>query len=650
MSTANSFSLLEGDDSGWSQPSKNKKKSKKKVSAAVEQSPAPVAQSDVIVQDAMATEEVEEFQVVKRGKLPKASGHTGSNGRGPIDAASLEKAAMEATAEARSALLKEWQVRAANETLFREELIRSQALERLVKGLASVAFAEDASPLASLLTAIAHPSLPTGFPKAVAELVVASGSLSPADPLAPGSQAAAAGAASVAVIKRGFPLQDAAASRAGGLAALQSVQTRLESLEASLEKTTTAKEQARIALQLVEAAREAADLGNTDTGAAAFPDAAAALSSLDSLRSALAARHKVLDQTDEGSTVEEQIAVAQRTHAREDATLAAEEKEADAQVVELERQLVAARAAAQEIKARRATGNQLLQRTVQGLQQGSKASAAAAAKMAAGVEAALGHADSVNTALQTAVAGATSQGDVKAVSKAWVECRIPARFAEATQQHLEAAAKYLKELGSKSAFYRERLEASSRQGEHLALLKERAAVAEHKKQRKGLETLLNDALSAAAAVEVSAQTTLEAWRTRQNKLRRQAGASALPAGASHRIDALARDIAELADDIASGRTVQEPVPSGKASRGGTATASVSEVSGRTTPGGASAAPSEDTSLKASEMAVLEQRLAALEEENKKKDAQIAAMMAAAAIEISSPSPTPAKKAWSGGKA
>lgn len=648
MSTANSFSLLEGDDSGWAQPSKNKKKSKKKTSAAVEQSPAPVAQSDVIVQDAMAAEEVEEFQVVKRGKLPKASGHPTNNGHGPIDSASLEKAAMVATAEARSALLKEWQVRAANEPLFREELIRSQALERLVEGLASVALAEDASPLASILTAVAHASLPTGFPKAVAELIVASGSLSPADPLAPGSQAAAAGAASVTLIKRGFPLQDAAASRAGGLAALQAVQTRLETLEGSLEKATSAKEQARIALQLFEAAREAADLGDTDTGAAAFPDAAAALSSLDSLRSALAARHDVLNQTDEGSTVEEQVAVAQRTQAREDAALAAEEKEADALVAELERQLIAARATAQEIKARLANGKQLLKRTVQGLQQGSKASAEAAAKMAAGVETALGHADGVNTALHTAVAGATSQSDVEAVSKAWVERCIPARYAEATQHHLEAAAKYLKELGSKSAFYRERLDASRRQGEQLALLNEGAAVKEHTKQRKGLETLLNDAVSAAATVEFAVQTTLEAWRTRQNRLRRQAGANALPAGASHRIDALARDIAELADDIAAGRSVQEPSLAKGSRSGGPATASASEVSGRTTPGAASAAPSEDTALRASELVALEQRLAALEEENKKKDAQIAAMMAAAAaVEISA---TPAKKAWGGDKA
>ena len=646
MSTANAFALLDGDDSGWSQPSKNKKKNKKKTSGASGQSQPPVAQSDVVVQDAPSAEEVEKFQIVKRGKAPKSTGHVNTNGLGPIDAASLEKAAKEATIAARSALLKEWHLRAANEPLFREELARSQALERLVERLASAALPENASPLAGILKIVAHPSLPAGLPEAVAELIIASGTLSPSDPLAPGSQAAAAGAAAVLVIESGLPLQDAAASRAGGLAALQAVQTRLESLALSLEKATTAKEQARISLQLFEAAREAADLGDTDSGAAAFPDAATALSTLDSLRSALSARHKVLTQTDEGTTVEEQVAAAQRAHAKEDASLAAEEKETDAQVAELERQLAAAKSAAQDIKTRRAAGKNLIQRTVKGLREGSEASAETAAKMAASVEVALKCADGVNTALQAAVSSASSQGDISSVTKSWIEGRFPARFAEATQQHLESAVKYLKEIGSKSAFYRERLNASTRQGEQLALLKDATAVAEHKKQRKGLESLLNDAVSAAAAVEVSAQASIAAWRTRQNRLRRQAGASALPAGAGHRIEALSREISELADDIAAGRTVQEtptaPSHSRGSNRGAGATGSASELSGRTTPGAASDTV-DSASLRAVEIAALEHRLASLEEENRKKDAQIAAMMKAAAVDIPAQASTPGKK-------
>jgi hypothetical protein len=664
MSAANAFSLLESEDDGWTQTTKNKKKSKKKTSLAADEK-TPQAEVPLLSQNVIggngATEG--EFQVVKRNKNPAKStvgngsivnGHSSS----ALDAAALEQAALKTSSGSqRTMLIKEWQAKARSDQMFRAEILKSQALERLVEGMVATSSVEDdAAPLGALLASIAHPSTPATLPQAVADLIVACGGLSPQDPLAPKPQAAAAVLAAIAVIKQGIPspAKTAAQKSGGGFAALEALDARLQSLEAAFERAVTSKDQARVATQLFEAAREGANLGNPDSGASAFPAAAAALSSLESLRSALTARHKVLTSQD-GASVEEQIALAQRDHSREDVSLATKETEADALIAELEQKLAAARAAAEQIKARRAAATQLLQQTIEGLTRGAVASAARAAKIATSLETAIQHAGKVDTSLHAAlVTVSVSADEGKEISKKWVESGLAGRFSATTIQQQESSLKYLKELGSKTAFYRERLDASTRQGEQLAMLKDTAALAEHKKQRKSLESLLADSLAAAVAVERSTQTTVEAWRTRQGQLRRQGGAAAIPAGTAQRIDSLAAEVVQLGTDIAAGRTIQAPIPPKthqQHHRSTTAGTPASGMSGRTTPGSSSVAMTaasgdDNMSLSistSSELAILEQRLAALEKENKKKDAQIAAMMAAASVDIPSPAPMPKKK-------
>jgi len=654
MSTSNAFSLLEGDDDGWTQTSRNKKKSKKKTSSAIEQTTQAVPtnlKSDAVDENGGAAA-AGGFQVVKRNKNPLKSNGGVSNGNGAaMDGAALEKVAMETkTGEGRTMLIKEWQAKIRSDQAFRTEILKSQAVERLVEGMATMSSLDaDAVPLSALLSSIAHPSTPPTLPQAVGDLIVMCGILSPQDPLAPKSQAAAAGSAAVRVIKQGAPVtaqNNGGSTSGGGMSALEALQKRLQSLEAAFERAVTSKDQARVATQLFEAAQEGADLGNPDHGTSAFPAAAAALKSLESLRSALVARHKILVAQGVAS-VEEQTAAAQHAHSVEDASLATKETEADALVTELERKLAAARTAAQEIKARRAAAKQILQQTVEGLTQGAAASTACAEKITSSLETARQHVDKLDTALHAVVKSVSVSADEgKELSKKWVESGLAGKFTATTVQQLEASVKYLKELGSKTAFYRERLGASTRQGEQLTMLKDTTALAGHKKQRKSLEGLLSDSLAAAIAVERSSQATVEAWRARQGRLRRQGGAAAIPAGAAEKIEALATEAVHVGEDIAAGRTVQAALPP-KPHRNNTSTAgTASEMSGRTSPGSSSvamtAASGEDTSM-SSELAILEQRLAALEKENKKKDAQIAAMMEAASVDIPSPAPMPKKK-------
>jgi hypothetical protein len=644
MSAANPFSLLEGDD-GWTQTTKNKKKSKKKPSSGVEKTEVPSSQ--VNNENGAGAGD---FQAVKtKTKNPvKGSGSTvnGNGSGGTMDAAALNKIALEATtSEGRTMLIKEWQARMRSDQASLAELLKSRAVERLVEGMATTSCHEaDLNPLAALLSSISHPSTPSVLPETVAHLIVICGILSSQDPLAPKPQAAAVGSAAVAVIKQGTPQS---AGQESGIAALEALQTRLQSLEAAFERAVTSKDQARVATQLVEAARDGADLGNPESGASSFPAAAAALSAIESLRSALTSRFKVLTAQD-GASVEEQTAAAQRAHTKEDATLAQKETEADALVADLEQKLTAARDAAHEIKARRAASKQLLQQTVEGLTRGAAASAANAAKISSTLETAIQRAEKVDTALHSVVKSVSSSVDEgKALSKRWIESGLAGQFTTTTIQQLESSVKYLKELGSKAAFYRERLDASTRQGDQLRMLKDTEALTTHTQQRKSLESLLSDSLTAAIAVERSAQAAVEAWRARQARIRRQGGASAIPAGSAQKIEALADEAGQIAADVAAGRTVQTTTATAatKQRNTRTGTRSASEMSGRTTPGSSSvaltAAGGDDTT--ASELAILEQRLAALEKENKKKDAQIAAMMAAASVDIPSPAPMPRKK-------
>ena len=712
----NSFELL--SDDGWSQaPSKNKRKSKKKTGAVQEDqqgsAPAPVADDG--------------FAVVKRGKQPKPNGPTAPsvNGHAPIDAANLVKEASSVSGTAKSQLLEAWSTRARQDPVFCAEIVKSRALEKLIASLAVEAQPKDAAPLAALLTAVVPSSsssstLPSDLPLAVAELTIASGTLAPLDSLAPSSEASKTAVAALATLtaptstspsttkKQADGLTLTPTPSGGGLTALKTLQSRLDSLEAALDRAATTKEQCRLTVEMGAAAQAAADLGDVGTGAAAFPEAAAALSALSTLRTALAARQKVVLKLAGGgaggggkggaskavsimTTVEEDVATAQRQHAREDSVLAAEEAEAKATVADLELQLTAAKAKLKDLSQHRVAAAQVLQTTVDGLRQGAAATAAAAKQICTSVDATLAHSLALDGLLQSAIAASADKDAHKAVVEAWTAAEIPSRFASATRRHLEVAVKYLGELSGKISFYRQRLDASDRQAEHLEVLQDASAVAEHCRQRKGLESLLAEALAAGGAAEKTAMAAVEAWRARYARLRRQVGGTdgaAALASASSVIESLAARVVEAADGIAEGKSAsvaparpsqndsknkknskneknsnnnsknKEKQPNGSATATTATTATTTTTANANTNAGkavgvssehdsGSSSPSQ-TQI-SSELAILEQRLAALEEENKKKDAQIAAMLAAASVEIPSPPmPKSAARAWGGG--
>ncbi len=89
---------------------------------------------------------------------------------------------------------------------FPQVLLRSCALEALLEeACARGSPARDAQPLAQLLGAVAHASVPAGFAVVLADAAASLGQLAAVDPLAPTPAAKRAVCAALGLLKRGIP-------------------------------------------------------------------------------------------------------------------------------------------------------------------------------------------------------------------------------------------------------------------------------------------------------------------------------------------------------------------------------------------------------------------------------------------------------------
>lgn len=90
--------------------------------------------------------------------------------------------------------------------LFPQVLLRSRALQALLEAAcARGSPARDAQPLAQLLGAVAHASVPAGFAVVLADAAASLGQLAAVDPLAPTPVAKRAVCAALGLLKRGIP-------------------------------------------------------------------------------------------------------------------------------------------------------------------------------------------------------------------------------------------------------------------------------------------------------------------------------------------------------------------------------------------------------------------------------------------------------------
>ncbi|KAI7843548.1 hypothetical protein COHA_002790 [Chlorella ohadii] len=520
-------------------------------------------------------------------------------------AAALEAAAVAAQAGERGSLAQDWADQVFNSDAlfadgaqladFKQVLLKSRAVELLLDGcLSKGAFPFEAEPLAALLSAVAHPSVPRDYCHALATAACALGAVSTTDPLAPAPAAKRSAAAALALALKGIPKPPPAKPAEAPAAKLKRLGGELGRQEARLPATSAPKELCKVYSSILELLCGQLDVLRPGGGAAAAPAApelAAALKPLDELRAALEARlQEATAPKKPALSVEEQVAEAEAGYKKEEAASAARLATVEARIRDLEAELAAAKAEAGDLRARRASAAQHHTLRLQQIRSGKTESGASPEEIAAAVQGGLGAVEGLAAAVRSggAPAGAAdaAPSDAAALAQAVVAAEVPVKLLGAMQQVVELSIAQLHELGGKAAFFRERLDKSIKQGEQAAKL----GVGDPKlfaQQRTMAEKNVKEVLAAAEAAAAAARAAVASYRERLPVLLRLP--SFLPPPPEY-LAALEGRAAEAEQLLASA--------------------------------GASGAPLASA---AGDLASLEARLAALEEENSKKDAQVGAL-------------------------
>lgn len=298
------------------------------------------------------------------------------------------------------------------------------------------------------------------------------------------------------------------------------------------------------------------------------------------------------------------------------------------------------------------------------------------------------------------IRNAAAAQEKKDLECALFDAGIPSIFLASIQKVQEACLRNLTELSTKAAFYRERVAQADRQGREmhiLGLTNDKSS--DIKKHRAKLEKMLTDTVNAGATAAQTAQEATDAWISKKRLMGRlpnlatsygkngSAIMSMSVSEATSLIEAASKHAALMQAAIEAGEEAPafEPSPTKGRRRtsssssgsmlGGVATLSVvlngtraaaaangvstTPLSGAKAPStssvqppttascgvsvdGSSIASSSNNNSFSYDISSLEQRLARLEEENKKKDAQIAAMLSTSSVDA----PTPLRAAYS----
>lgn len=126
-------------------------------------------------------------------------------------------------------------------------LLKSRAVELLLDGcLSKGAFPFEAEPLAALLSAVAHPSVPRDYCHSLATAACALGAVSATDPLAPAPAAKRSAAAALALALKGIPKPPPAKPAEAPAAKLKRLGGELGRQEARLPTTSAPKELCKV--------------------------------------------------------------------------------------------------------------------------------------------------------------------------------------------------------------------------------------------------------------------------------------------------------------------------------------------------------------------------------------------------------------------
>ncbi|PRW32590.1 hypothetical protein C2E21_8239 [Chlorella sorokiniana] len=568
----------------------------------------------------------------------------------------LEAAAVAAQAGERGSLAQDWADQVFNSDAlfadgsqladFKQVLQKSRAVELLVDGcLSKGAFPFEAEPLAALLSAVAHPSVPRDYCQALATAACALGAVSATDPLAPAPAAKRSAAAALALALKGIPKPPPSKPAEAPAAKLKRLGGELGRQEARLPSTSAPKELCKVYASILELLCGQLDVLRPGGGAAAphVPELAAALKPLDELRSALEARlQEVTAPKKPALSIEQQVAEAEAAYKKEEAASASRLTAVEARIRDLEAELAAAKAEAGDLRTRRASAAQHHTLRLQQIRSGKGESGASPEEIAAAVQGGLGAVEGLAAAVRSggAPAGAAdaAPSDAAALAQVVVSAEVPVKLLGATQQVVELSIAQLHELGGKASFFRERLDKAIKQGEQAAKL----GVGDPKlfaQQRTMAEKNVKEVLAAAEAAAAGARAAVASYRERLPVLLRLPNFLPPPPEFVAALEGRAAEAEQLLGAVTSGTYVPPaaPAPAPAAAEAAPAAAPAPApapaAAPAAAPAGAGGAPLASA---AGDLAALEARLAALEEENSKKDAQIAAMVSTSTLEVPSP--------------
>ena len=682
MSDVNAFALLgQADGIKPNKSGKAKKKHKKKNQIGV--SDTTIAPPAIVDLGLLGNEDDDlSFQVVRhRGKHSRSSSRSIS-GMEHVSASipSVDSLVSFPCGQHRRALLRRWhnELACSNEKL-REAFSRESTIETLFSVHIEAAEPLDASALGALLALTAHETISTAVSDGLAEMATSCGSLMATDPsLMSRHEIAKISRLAAKLIVRGIPSAGElfiASTEDEGIQ--ESLKIRSDAVETALRHPGSTKDQSKQIEGLMGVLRTALDaiLVDSNGSAEAVVDVPGVVQELEKLQTVLVSRqHMTRDSRRHVACGAEAL---KKEFQREDDRLSKVEEEARSWLQHCQEQLVAAEERLERVRAERSHHELQLEKSMAQIDivYNKEAKGKYPSLLAERLESVIRDIRNVKAALNVACTdlrqnasapSAKSQQQQKAgqtIANRNTEHDIAVMSIGALQKILEACTRQFSNAQARFKFYRHRLQASDREVQHLQARGDIHALAEHRKQRAALEQMISDVVFLASEAQCRLQTVATLWHKHGARLLKCVGgddALALKESVSKTLEETSslsesafNEYAEIQMHcIATKRTINNDkglLANHKASRSliasgaSTPTLNGSDSVETGTPGDDAVIPSRLESRENYEVFILEQRLAELESENRRKDQQIAAMLAAASVDIPSLSTPPAHR-------
>ncbi|KAK9813010.1 hypothetical protein WJX72_007410 [[Myrmecia] bisecta] len=492
---------------------------------------------------------------------------------------------------------------------FKQLLVGSKALEiTLEKCLAARLASSQEGELRRLLQTFLAPDLK---PEVPAELAAAILRLAQAIPSGSPDILGAAERAVHAVIGslKASPqaAQPGTGSHRQGAASVAKLDQKIAEKTQALNKDPSTKDHARIAGELLKLAEEKADMLAAD-GAASHSqrgDSAAALRSLEDLIELLTSQSKDSKAGDERRGQ----ASGGQAYQKEANVLAQQAAEIATLIQNTENQLRSLKQRAAGVKQKQEALQQQMA-AANGKSQKGGGKAPAQSLSPAVYEQQLAAARALQNVLHSSQQSGSPRKAAGGADAAAGD------YLHAVETLLASNVKYQGEVYEKAKFTSERLLKAEKQAQHVTSLRlDEATVAGSKKQKEQCEKMMKDILKSAEDVHASSQSVLAGARRRK--------APGVSMQTLRQADELTAEVARLYHAIVEESERKEPV---RVKSSDLASALTGKDPVVPTPTAAAVGPVGPASG-AGDKTALEARLAQLEAENKKKDAQIAALSA-----------------------